>query len=500
MILPSLLALLVGVLLVTTPPYVTPGSGILHNADSIPGSALWLWIADLCVVGSVVLCRRAPRLAIGLGMFAFLVALTLGVIPLGWWVALVVVAAVLGLESWQRAMLPMVASLAVVTTFALTNIPFLTPIGPVYAAPPMWEIQTPPSGLRAGITEIPLEFGEVTTHYSDLPSEEWVEVVPQDASVSVQGGGVSAVVVPDEAVIVGSFSTTTAFGYRWETRIATLSAYLALTTVVVGGSATIAAARRARDARRSARATYEAAIEESLAAEAATQHANVVETVVTERTRVARDLHDVVAHHISLVAVRAESARFTIKGLPDEGRTAFADIADEARGALGELRQILTVLQRSDGEGVPEDGSAPRMPQPGSTDIPDLVQAATQAGQRVELVGAVPELPPSEGLALYRMVQESLTNARRHAPGAPVTIEIGEEGDGYRVRISNPTTTRDPADDAAAPRPGRGLLGMRERIELLEGALTVTGSGAPNPRFTVEALLPAPATNGTLGS
>lgn len=216
------------------------------------------------------------------------------------------------------------------------------------------------------------------------------------------------------------------------------------------------------------------------AADRASEHALGVETVALERARIAHDLHDVVAHHISLVAVRAESAPYVHPSIDAESRVVLAEIADDARHALGELRQVLAVLQRTEG--------ADRAPQPGAADVVTLVDAARSAGQPVTVVGDVPVLPSAQGLVLYRAVQESLTNARRHAPGQPVTLVLGT-GDHLltdvhvTARISNPLV---PRTSPAAP--GRGLLGMRERVESIGGTLT---AGEEDGSFVVELTLPA---------
>ncbi|MFF3063461.1 sensor histidine kinase [Oerskovia sp. NPDC057915] len=260
--------------------------------------------------------------------------------------------------------------------------------------------------------------------------------------------------------------------------------YVVYSVAVLATTAAIGANRRAR-ARTDAAAR-------------ASEQAFAIETVAVERARIAHDLHDVVAHHISLVAVRAESAPYVHPSMDTESRVVLADIADDARHALGELRQVLAVLQRTEG--------ADRAPQPGAEDVMTLVDAARSAGQSVIVVGDVPVLPPAQGLVLYRAVQESLTNARRHAPGQRVTLTLGTDaapsgtdalpvlpgglshlarhGSGSTVtaRISNPLL---PRTSPAAP--GRGLLGMRERIESIGGSLT---AGEEDGSFVVELTLP----------
>ena len=226
--------------------------------------------------------------------------------------------------------------------------------------------------------------------------------------------------------------------------------YLAGIVAVVGVSWAAGAARRAHATR--------------TAAARAEHRALAVESAAAERARLARDLHDVVAHHVSLVAVRAESAPFQHPTLDVEARTVLAAIADDARAALGELRQVLTVLQRA------EDAPAERAPQPGASDVDALVVDARSAGQQVETVGTWGQVGAAPGYVLYRAVQEGLSNARRHAPGAGVRLER-RQGDGRAgFTLTNPTSQ-------AVGRPGRGLLGMRERVEALGGVMTAERTG-----------------------
>ena len=225
------------------------------------------------------------------------------------------------------------------------------------------------------------------------------------------------------------------------------------------------------------RAATAAAVAAQERARAAQREAEVADAQTRERARVARDLHDVVAHHISLVAVRAESAPYSQPGLDDGARTVLAEIADDARSALAELRQVLTVLQR-------HEDAAPLAPQHGAGDVDDLVAEARAAGQPIEDTGEWGDLDAATGYVLYRCVQETLTNARRHAPGSEVLIERGRDTSSVRLEVSNPTG----AGATGGDRPdGRGLTGMRERVEALGGSIEVT----PGPeRFHVVVVLP----------
>ncbi|MFD8304934.1 sensor histidine kinase [Streptomyces sp. NPDC059690] len=202
-----------------------------------------------------------------------------------------------------------------------------------------------------------------------------------------------------------------------------------------------------------------------------------------ERARIARELHDVVAHHISMIAVQAEHARLTTAGLPPEGATRFLAIGDTARTALTEMRRLLGVL-REDAE-----TGAQRSPQPGLGQLLELLDEAREAaGSRARLIvsGPVAALDPGIEVTAYRIVQEALTNARRHAPGAAVDVELhyGEQELAVRIR-----------DNGPGPPPsgtlGHGLLGMRERATTVGGTLR-TGP-APGGGFLIEARLPVRA-------
>jgi signal transduction histidine kinase len=195
-----------------------------------------------------------------------------------------------------------------------------------------------------------------------------------------------------------------------------------------------------------------------------------------ERTVIARELHDIVAHHVSRIAVQAETARLTTPGLSDLGEQRFDEIASTARDALADMRRLLGVLRADPGT---------RHPQPGLEQIEELIDAARASGTsvRLHLRGPVVTLPAGVDLSAYRIVQEALTNARRHAPTADVDVELRFEPGSLHlcVRDNGPG----PADASAD---GQGLLGMRERAALVGGTLR-TGPGAGGG-FTVEAELP----------
>ena len=206
-----------------------------------------------------------------------------------------------------------------------------------------------------------------------------------------------------------------------------------------------------------------------------------------ERARIARELHDVVAHHISMIAVQAETARLTTPGLPAAGAERLTEIGDTARAGLTEMRRLLGVL-REDADATVAD----RHPQPGLPQLTELIDTAREAsgtGTRLIVSGAVAECDPGVELAAYRIVQEALTNARRHAPGAAVDVELSYGDDALRLRIRDNGPGPGTELASGTEPPGHGLLGMRERALAVGGSLR-TGV-APGGGFCVEAVLPA---------
>jgi signal transduction histidine kinase len=203
--------------------------------------------------------------------------------------------------------------------------------------------------------------------------------------------------------------------------------------------------------------------------------------VLEQRTRFARELHDVIAHHMSLMAIRAESAPHRLGELPEPVRAEFGSLSGSAREALADMRRLLSVLR--------SDQPAAHAPQPGLADLPGLIGGARQAGMTVELSApaALDQVPPSAGLCAYRIVQEALSNAGRHAAGAPVAVSVGCTGDTVTLHVTNgPGVPAGPRSNGH--RPGHGLTGMRERAELLGGSLSA--GPAPGGGFAVSAMLP----------
>jgi signal transduction histidine kinase len=198
-----------------------------------------------------------------------------------------------------------------------------------------------------------------------------------------------------------------------------------------------------------------------------------------ERARIARELHDVVAHHLSVVVVRADSAPHRLPDVPDAVRAEFTGIADEARASLTEMRRVLRLLR--------EPLELPHTePQPGLEQVADLVESTRRAGADVRLVGEVPTgFDPAVELTAYRVVQESLSNAVRHALHAAVQVTVRRREGELEVTVQN---EKPPRPVVPAPGTGHGLTGMRERIALLDG--TVSAGPTPEGGYLVHALIP----------
>jgi signal transduction histidine kinase len=188
-----------------------------------------------------------------------------------------------------------------------------------------------------------------------------------------------------------------------------------------------------------------------------------------------------------MIAVQAEIARLTTPGMPAEGATRLAAIGDTARTALTEMRRLLGLL-REDAATEPT-----RKPQPGLDQLNELIdEARDAAGASTRLIvrGRVVALDPGIELTAYRIVQEALTNTRRHAPGAAVDVELHYLDDALRLRVRD--NGPGPPPPARVPATGHGLLGMRERAAMVGGTLR-TGP-APASGFLVEAVLPTVGT------
>ncbi|MFJ9408248.1 sensor histidine kinase [Streptomyces sp. NPDC101393] len=211
-------------------------------------------------------------------------------------------------------------------------------------------------------------------------------------------------------------------------------------------------------------------------------------TLLEERTRIARELHDVVAHHMSVITVQADSAPYRISGIPPKAQEEFSSIAATARESLAEMRRLLGVLRSEETE---RDGGPEKAPQPGISQLPKLVEGTVRAGVPVELTLPEEPLAPDAAvdLSAYRIVQEALANVVRHAPGARTRVSVTATSDGARLTVlivnSAPPAPSAPLETSGT---GHGLVGMRERVRLLDGSLD-TGP-LPDGGFRVAAQLP----------
>ncbi|MYS78622.1 two-component sensor histidine kinase [Streptomyces sp. SID5926] len=262
----------------------------------------------------------------------------------------------------------------------------------------------------------------------------------------------------------------------WEKGSLSLFAESFLLTVVVFGAVMMGDAVRSREETRNERSLAQAqliAMERRHAAEA-------------ERAAIARELHDIVSHSVSMIAVQAESATYTTPGLTPEARDGFQQIAGTARSSMAELRRLLGVLR------TPQGDTALTAPQPTLDHLAELVDQHRAVGGTAELriTGERVALPAAWELSAYRIAQEALTNARKHAPGARTVVEVDYGADRLltlRVRDDGPGGDYG-SGPAAGPGTGHGLTGMRERAALVGGRLTA-GAG-PDGGFLVEAELP----------
>ncbi|MGX5207901.1 sensor histidine kinase [Streptomyces violaceus] len=198
-----------------------------------------------------------------------------------------------------------------------------------------------------------------------------------------------------------------------------------------------------------------------------------------ERLRIAQELHDVLAHSISVINVQAGVGLALLDTDPEQARTALTTIKDQSKEALGEVRQVLDALRAP--------GAAPRAPAPGLDRLSELVEQAASTGLTVEVEGEPPRLAPGTDLAAFRIVQEALTNVVRHSGSRHARVRLAHDADVLRLRVDDDG----PATGADAGGSGNGLVGMRERAAALGG--TIEAGPRPDGGFRVLALLPLTA-------
>ena len=231
------------------------------------------------------------------------------------------------------------------------------------------------------------------------------------------------------------------------------------------------------------RRVHVADLEDRLARADAERDARAERAVRDERARIARELHDVVAHHVSLIGVQAGAARTTLGRNEDGTREALSGIEATSRDAVREMRRLVDVLD-------PGDGASLIAP-PRRADLEALCAGFEAAGLSVDarLGPVVDDLPPALALTAFRIVEEALTNITRHSQARGCTVELAQVGGRLRIVVDDPGPSHQRAP-VPPPGAGRGLTGMRERVALFGGQLVV---GSIGRGFRVEATLPVPA-------
>ncbi|TCO62221.1 signal transduction histidine kinase [Actinocrispum wychmicini] len=253
---------------------------------------------------------------------------------------------------------------------------------------------------------------------------------------------------------------------------------IALTVTILVATVVVGASLRGRQVARD-----KLVEREKILAEGRTQLAHL-----QERNRIARELHDVVAHHMSVISIQAQVATHLVENPPEALTENLAGIRDSAVEALTELRRVLGVLRSEEALQAEDTRYAP---QPSLDQLDELILTVRRTGLAVttQITGDPRPLPSGVELSAYRIVQEALSNVLRHAPGAAARVEIGYQRSEVTIRVANTAPTR---PGTAAPGQGHGLLGMRERTAMLGGALT--NGATPDGGYDVTATLPTTTT------
>jgi signal transduction histidine kinase len=214
------------------------------------------------------------------------------------------------------------------------------------------------------------------------------------------------------------------------------------------------------------------------------QEATAQAAVHEERARIARELHDVVAHNVGLIVLQAGGARSVLATDPERARTALRQVEETGRQTLTEMRHLVGILR--------EDEDEERQPLPRLERLPELAEEARAGGLTVDLAveGSPVELSAGLELAAYRLIQEALTNARKHAPTSHVRVHLGYEPDRLRIEVSDDggSSVAPAATTQDASGRGHGLIGMHERVQMYGGRMQTRA--LPGGGFRVEATLP----------
>jgi signal transduction histidine kinase len=308
----------------------------------------------------------------------------------------------------------------------------------------------------------------------------------------------------DFAMLVIIYTVAAHDGSRWASRLALVGGLSAATLAQVrwpmedtgaGGkifftivmSATFALAWVLGDSIRTRRA-YFAQLEERATRLEKEREAQSKVAVAAERARIARELHDVVAHNVSVMVVQADGAAYVMDAAPDQAKQALETISTTGRQALAEMRRLLGVLRTGDAK---ESGEY--VPQPDVQQIEDLVEQVRCAGLTVDfkIEGTPRPLPSGVELTAYRIVQEALTNSRKHGGpevGASVRLVYFDDGLGLLVEDDGRGAAHEMYEDGGADGRGHGLIGMRERVGMVGG--TLDAGPRPGGGFRISALLP----------
>ncbi|SHN44322.1 sensor histidine kinase [Cryptosporangium aurantiacum] len=219
----------------------------------------------------------------------------------------------------------------------------------------------------------------------------------------------------------------------------------------------------------------------------AEQHLRVDQARLTERTRIAREMHDVLAHRLSLLSLHAGALEIRTDARPEEVSAAAGVIRASTHEALEELRSVIGVLREE-----PSGVTGAERPQPGLADLPELIETARAAGTKVDFACPIEKVPATLGRTVYRLVQEGLTNVRKHAPHTAARVRVaGTPAEGLRALVTNPLPLTPPS--TGVPGAGMGLVGLRERFALAGGRLEYGPD--EDGCFTLEGWLPWPKTD-----
>ncbi|MFJ8312588.1 MULTISPECIES: sensor histidine kinase [unclassified Streptomyces] len=233
------------------------------------------------------------------------------------------------------------------------------------------------------------------------------------------------------------------------------------------------------------RQAYTAAVEDRAAQLERANRIEAEQAAARERARIAREMHDILSHAVSIMIVQAEAGPLAVRAAPARAEAAFEAISETGRDAMVQLRRMLGVLRE---EAAPDGTAAPREPQPGIAGLPALVERVSLGGPTVsyEATGAPHALPPDTEATVYRIVQEALTNAVKHAAARSISVQLA-----YGARELTVTVLDDGSGPGGAPGPGtgHGLIGIRERAAAHGGSATA-GPGPDGRGFEVRAVVP----------